>query len=43
MLRMLDDEGKLLHSQDTSSLEEGKGYSEGRILAFLEEWKRKEN
>jgi len=41
-LFVLDDDGKLLHSQDTSPLEEGKGYSEGRILAFLEEWKRKD-
>jgi len=41
-LFVLDDNGKLLHSQETSPLEEGKGYNEGRILAFLEEWKRKD-
>ena len=41
-LFVLDDEGKLLHSQDTSPLEEGKGYNESRILAFLEEWKLKD-
>ena len=39
-LFVLDDEGKLLHSQDTSPLEEGKGYSQDRILAFLEDWKQ---
>jgi len=40
-LFVLDAEGNLLHSQDTSPLEEGKGYNEGRIVAFLEEWKKK--
>lgn len=37
-LFILDASGKLLHSQDTGLLEEGKGYSEGKITTFLEEW-----
>ena len=40
-LFVLDSDGKLMHSQDTSPLEEGKGYNEARILAFLDEWKPK--
>ena len=39
-LFVLDAEGKLLHSQDTTPLEEGKGYSQERVLAFLESWKQ---
>lgn len=38
-LFVLDAEGKLLHSQETDSLEEGKGYNEDKVLAFLENWK----
>jgi thiol:disulfide interchange protein len=37
-LFILDGEGKLVHSQDTGVLEEGKGYSEEKITAFLEKW-----
>lgn len=36
---VLDSDGKLLHSQDTSPLEEGKSYNEDRILSFLNQWK----
>ncbi len=39
-LFVLDAEGKLLHSQDTSSLEQGKGYNESKVLELLEGWKR---
>ena len=38
-LFVLNAEGKLLHSQDTTPLEEGNGYNLDRILAFLDEWK----
>ena len=37
-LFVLDRDGKLLHSQDTSELEEGKGYNLARFTAFLEKW-----
>ena len=40
-LFVLDAEGNLLHSQDTSSLEQGKGYNEAKVLEFLESWKPK--
>ena len=39
-LFVLDADGSLLHSQDTTPLEEGKGYSQVRVLAFLESWKQ---
>jgi thioredoxin-related protein len=35
---VLDKEGKLLHSQDTAKLEEGKSYNLARFMAFLKEW-----
>jgi thiol:disulfide interchange protein len=35
---VLDSEGKLLHSQDTAKLEEGKSYNLARFMAFLNEW-----
>ena len=35
---VLDAKGKLLHSQDTGLLEEGKGYSKQKMVAFLEQW-----
>jgi thiol:disulfide interchange protein len=37
-LFVLDGDGKLLHSQDTSELEEGRGYNLTRFTAFLEQW-----
>ncbi len=40
-LFVLDAEGKLLHSQDTGELEEGKGYNETKVLEFLDSWKPK--
>ncbi|MGH8852126.1 MAG: thioredoxin family protein [Casimicrobiaceae bacterium] len=39
-LFVLDAGGKLLHSQDTSELEEGRGYSRERFRAFLLRWVR---
>jgi thioredoxin-related protein len=37
-LFVLDKNGALLHSQDTSPLEQDKSYSAERILDFLHEW-----
>lgn len=38
-LFVIDNDGKLLHSQETGSLEEGKGYNQEKFLAFLDAWK----
>lgn len=35
---VLDTNGKVLHIQDSSFLEEGKGYSEKRVLRFFNNW-----
>ena len=35
---VLDETGKVLHIQDSSFLEEGKGYSEEKTLRFLKNW-----
>ena len=35
---VLDAEGKLLHSQDTSALERGKSYNLEKLTAFLTNW-----
>lgn len=35
---VLDSSGKLLHSQGTAALEEGKSYSEKKMLEFLGTW-----
>jgi len=37
-LFVLDEDGKLVHSQDTAELEEGKGYSTEHVMAFLRKW-----
>jgi thiol:disulfide interchange protein len=37
-LFVLDKDGKLLHSQDTSKLEEGRGYNMTAVANFLKEW-----
>jgi thioredoxin-related protein len=37
-LFVLDKDGTLLHSEDTSLLEEGKSYNLDRFMAFLKEW-----
>ncbi|MDL1891975.1 thioredoxin family protein [Sphingobacteriales bacterium CHB3] len=39
-LFVLDETGRLLHSQDTSELEEGKGHSREKMFAFLRTWAR---
>lgn len=38
---ILNPKGKLIHVQETGSLEEGKGYSKEKVQTFLEAWKRK--
>lgn len=35
---VLDEEGKVCHIQDSSFLEEGKGYNQEKVLRFLENW-----
>ncbi len=35
---VLDNEGKVLHIQDSSFLEEDKGYSEKKVLRFFKNW-----
>ncbi len=37
-LFVLGADGKLLHSQDTGALEQGKGYDPAKMRAFLERW-----
>lgn len=37
-LFVFEKDGRLLHSQETGSLEEGKGYSPERFEAFLAKW-----
>lgn len=38
VLVVLDGEGKVLHIQDSSFLEEGKGYNEEKTLRFFKNW-----
>ncbi len=35
---LLDGDGKVLHIQDSSFLEEGQGYSKNKVLRFLNNW-----
>jgi len=35
---VLDEEGKVLHIQDSSFLEEGKGYNQEKVLRFFKGW-----
>jgi thiol-disulfide isomerase/thioredoxin len=37
-LFVLDGDGKLLHSQDTAELEQGRGYNQAAYLKFLKAW-----
>lgn len=36
---VLDENGKLVHTQNSSYLEEGKSYSKKKVLEFLSQWK----
>jgi len=38
---ILDQNGKLMHVQETGVLEQGNGYSAEKIKVFLDEWKVK--
>lgn len=42
-LFVLDNDGKLLHSQFTGELEKGKGYDRGKFFDFLKQWAPPEN
>jgi len=35
---VLNEDGKLLHSQDTSQLERGKSYDLEKFFTFLKKW-----
>lgn len=35
---ILDEEGKIIHIQDSSSLEEGEGYNQEKVLRFFKNW-----
>jgi thioredoxin-related protein len=37
-LFVLDANGRLVHSQDTSELESGEGYGKGKFMAMLRKW-----
>jgi len=37
---VLDGEGKLLHTQNSSYLEDGEGYSAEKVVDFLHQWRR---
>lgn len=37
-LVVLDGDGNVIHTQDSSFLEEGKGYSQKKVLRFLNNW-----
>ena len=38
VLVVLDSDGKLLHIQDSSFLEEGNGYNKAKVLRFFKNW-----
>lgn len=35
---ILNEEGKVIHIQDSGLLEKGKGYDEGNVIRFLQNW-----
>lgn len=35
---IIDNEGKLIHIQDSSFLEEGQGYNQEKVLRFFKNW-----
>ncbi len=37
-LFVLDNTGKLIHSQDTGKLESGKGHDKNKVMTFLKKW-----
>lgn len=40
---VLDENGKLIHSQDTGKLERGKSYDKVKFIAFLKKWVQRRN
>ena len=38
VLVVLDEEGKVIHIQDSSLLEEGEGYNQKKVLGFFKNW-----
>jgi thiol:disulfide interchange protein len=40
-LYVLEADGKLVHSQDTGQLEEGKGHSKEKVAEFLRKWRER--
>lgn len=38
---VLDKNGRMIHSQNTADLEDGKGYSVEKVLTFLKKWAEK--
>ncbi len=38
VLVVLDGEGKVIHTQDSSYLEEGRGYNREKVLSFFKNW-----
>jgi thiol:disulfide interchange protein len=41
-LFVLEDDGSLIHSQDTGQLEKGKGHDPDKVMVFLKRWAPKE-
>jgi hypothetical protein len=35
---VLDEEGEVIHIQDSSFLEEGEGYNKEKVLRFFQNW-----
>ena len=35
---VLDEQGKVIHTQDSSFLEEGNGYNQEKVLRFFKSW-----
>ncbi|MCX6206834.1 MAG: hypothetical protein NTZ19_11345 [Bacteroidetes bacterium] len=35
---VLDKDGKLLHTQNSSYLEEGRGYNKSKVIGFFSDW-----
>ncbi len=40
---VLEEDGELIHSQDTGKLEKGKGYDKAKFIAFLKKWAPRKN
>ena len=38
VLVVLDEQGNVIHIQDSALLEEGKGYNQQKVLRFFQNW-----